>query len=444
MGRKRRRPSPPQSAPAPLTAKTILAKAKTMTGNSVDEASAVKEIEAQEQMFGQCGAVIPDYDPESMLTFIELSPHLSPNIAAYVQNIEGYGHQAVVEEAWMDDLTTEEAHDAVQQAIIIEEWADQEEEALADMEEKAELKRELEGILAKHADAVKMRRTTATIKKWKKKADEVRARLDDIDPEAPAEDTVPVEDPLFDETVDEDAVDDAAVDAAVDAELKKLDIQIRREQYMYDSFFKHCCSESSFVKLKRIVRQDIESHGWGCIEMQRDKYNRLKRLTYIPAYTMRPLVSEGELVEVIEDDSITPLSEDREIVVNRRFKIYVQIVQDKKVYFKSPGDPRVVSRKTGKTYETVQEMRKTDNEGKGAVEANEILWIALHSPKTPCPPPRWIGNLLQVLGGREADETNYYYLRNDAIPYGLMFVSGGTIPNDIKERIESRLASEIK
>ena len=198
------------------------------------------------------------------------------------------------------------------------------------------------------------------------------------------------------------------------------------------------------MKLKRIVRQDIESHGWGCIEMQRDKYNRLKRLSYVPAYTIRPLESEGEVVDVIEDDSITPLSEDREIVVKRRFKVYVQIVHEKKVYFKSPGDPRVISRRTGKAYKSTSEMRKKDNEGKDAVEANELLWIALHSPKTPCPPPRWVGNLLQVLGGREADETNYFYLKNDAIPYGLMFVSGGTIPNDIKERIETRLADEMR
>jgi capsid portal protein len=173
----------------------------------------------------------------------------------------------------------------------------------------------------------------------------------------------------------------------------------------------------------------------------------LKRLSYVPAYTVRPLENRGELVDVIEDDSITPLSENREIVVKRRFDIFVQIVGGRKVYYRSPGDPRIISRTTGKAYKSEDEMRKSTEdggEGKNAQAANDLLWIAQHSPMTPCPPPRWIGNLLQVLGGREADETNWYYLHDSAIPYGLLFVSGGTIPTDIRSRLENRIATEVR
>lgn len=441
--KKGRSPSPPESRPGqPLNSRTILAKASAMTGNAVDESAALQNIENREQLFGDAGAIVPEYDPESLLTFIELSPHLSPNIAAYVQNIEGYGHQPVVIESWMEDLESEEAKDAVRQALIIERWVDQEEEALAQAEEKAELRQSLRAATRKYKEAKQSGKTKQTVNKWKAQVDELQAKLDAFDIQ---EQPIDEDDPVLDESVDEDGtVDSEITDAEIQAKLQEIGMQIRREQFMYNAFFQHCCSEMSFVKMKRIVRQDIESHGWGCIEMRRDKFNRLKRLSYIPGYTVRPLQNEGELVDVVEDDSITPLSEDREIIVQRRFHIYVQIVNDRKVYFKSAGDPRIVSRTTGKTYETIEEMRRKDKEGKGAVEANELLWIALHSPKTQCPPPRWVGNLLQVLGGREADETNYYYLRNDAIPYGLMFVSGGTIPQDIRERIETRLASEMR
>ncbi len=417
-----------------LGKKQILAKAAALTGNAVSEATAIQAIDAREDSFAEQGAVIPDYDPEALLNFVEISPHLAPNIAAYVQNIEGYGHQRVVAESWMEDLDGEEAFEAVRQALIIEAWADAEEQALAAEDGRNELKSALAAVREKYDDAKRKGRAPSTIAKWQKAVGDAEDALAEYEEEQAPGDT---------NAYDEDSI----TDDVVMAKLQELGMRLRREQFLFDAFFKNCCSTMSFEKLRRIVRQDIESHGWGCIEMERDGYGRLKRLTYVPAYTVRPLKQRSEVIEVIEDDSITPLSEGREITVKRRFTVYVQMVNGEKVYFKSPGDPRVVSRTTGRTYETVGEMRRAeDNEDRGytAQPANDLLWMSLHSPKTACPPPRWIGNLLQVLGGREADETNYFYLRNNAIPSGILFVTGGTIPTDIKDRLENRLAAEVR
>lgn len=411
---------------APLNRKDLLAKAAVMTGNAVDEASARQQIEQMEDMYGQHHACVPDYDPLSLLNYIELSPHVSPCIAAYAQNIEGYGHQSKTKEPWMADLQSEEAYEAVRQALLIEKWMDSEEEVLAAEAEKADILERIHELTEKRDDAIRHKRTTRTVLKWQKQIDEAQGEIATVEP---------------------DGEGDAAgevTDEEVKAKLEEIDMQIRRETFIFDAFFKHCCSTMSFVKLRRITRQDYESHGWGCWEMLRDGYDRLKRLDYIPGFTVRPLVDPGDMIEVVEDDPVTPLSEDREISVKRRFRIYVQIVNTRKVYFKSPGDPRTISRATGKVYKSVQEMRRKKNEGKKAEPANELLWFAQHSPKTPCPPPRWIGNLLQVLGGREADETNYFYLRDNAIPYGLLFVTGGYLPTDIKERVEHRLTAEIR
>ncbi len=422
------------STVASLCKKQILAKAAALTGNAVDEATAIQSIDARENSFTEQGAVVPDYDPEALLNFVELSPHLAPNIAAYVQNIEGYGHQRVVSEPWMEDLESEESSDAVRQALIIEAWMDSEDEARAANEERSKLKSELESSREKHADAVNKKRTHQTISKWKKAVDDADGALGDFE-----EGHVPGDQDV--------AGDDAVTDEIVEAKLKEIDMQLRREQFLFDAFFKNCCSALSFEKLRRIVRQDMESHGWGCIELERDGYGTLKRLSYVPAYTVRPMKQRGELIEVIEDDSVTPLSEGREITVRRRFATFVQIVDGEKVYFKSPKDPRVVSRTTGKAYKNLKELRmpiENGGEDKDAQTANDLLWIPLHSPKTATPPPRWIGNLLQVLGGREADETNYFYLRDNAIPYGLLFVTGGNIPTDIKDRLEHRLTAEVR
>jgi len=425
MARRRRKT---KASDKGLSRKTLLAKAEVIVGNEISEASAIQRIQNRENVFEDQGAVVPDYDPEALLNFIEITPHLAPSIASYAQNIEGYGYQYDYMEPWMADMDSEEAREAVRQALVIEQWVQNEEAALAADSEKSDVIYEIERCKQSLKNAIKEKRTKATIRKWNKAVAAQTERLDELDNP---------------EMTDEEGADNEheVTDEMVEAKVEEIKLQLRREQYLFDSFFENCCSERSFTSLRRIVREDYEGHGWGTFEKERDGYGRLKRVSYVPAYTVRPIAKQGELVEAIEDDPVTPLSENREIVVNRRFSIYVQIVQDRKVYFKSPGDPRTISRKTGKPYKDEKELKKA--EGKDVLPANEIVWQGQHSPKSPCAPPRWTGNLLQVLGGREADETNYYYLRDNAIPYGLLFCSGGQIPTDIKDRLETRLSAEM-
>ena len=381
-----------------LSLRSALAKASVHTGRDVEESAAIARMEETVNMFGDEGAVEPPYDPESLLNYIELTPHLKPCIASYELNIEGYGFQPVIVVPWMADLDSPEATEAIEHALEIERWVDEEEAAL---------------------DAASEETTKAEV---------------DDEGQSP-DDGTPV-----------DEEDDEITDADIEEVREALRTRLRREVFLFDAFFKNCCSTMSFTKLRRITRNDIESNGWGAWEMLRDGFNRLKRLNYIPGYTVRPLKNEGELVEVTEPDPVTPLSEGREVKVYRRFRRYVQIVGSKKMFFKSPGDPRVISRTTGKIYESVQDMRRPkdkDGEGKDAKEANELIYISLHDARTPCPPPRWIGNLLAVLGVREADESNFFYLDSNAIPPGILFVAGGKVPRDTKDRLEQRMTAEL-
>lgn len=383
-----------------LSVRAALAKAAVLTGRAVDESAALQAINRSEVQYGEQGAVEPPYNPESLLNYVELTPHLTPCIDAYKQNIEGYGYQWDYAEPWMEDLESPEARKAVENALLIERLVDEEEaafEATQEQQDKANDGLESEG------------------------------------------------DPAGDSGGDSIEVTDEEVDQA----LKQLEVELLREQFRFDAFFKNCCSIMSFTKLRRITRQDIESNGWGAWEMLMDGFGTLKRLNYIPGYTVRPLKDEGELVEVQEDDPVTPLSDGRQTMVRRRFRRYVQIVGSQKSFFKSPGDPRVISRTTGKVYESVEDLRRPEDaqdnpgEGKDAQEANQLMYIALHDPRTPCPPPRWVGNLLAVLGVREADESNYFYLESNAIPPGILFVAGGKVPPQIKDRLEQRMTQEL-
>lgn len=384
-----------------LDIREALAKAAVLTGREISESAAIVSMNTRRDAYGESGAVEPPYDPESLLNYVELTPHLAPNIASYQTNIEGYGYQAVPVEAWLNDLDSEEAREAVKNALQIEAWIDEEEAAL-DQSQKADGEESEEDM-----------------------------------PEEPSGDDE------GGELVEEDG---EITDQDVDDTIAALETQLRRDKFLFDAFFKNACSTMSFTKLRRITRYDIEAHGWGSWELLTDGLERLKRLNYIPGYTVRPLKDEGELVEVTEPDPVTPLSDGREVVVHRRFRRYVQIVGEKKVYFKSPGDPRIISRTSGKVFKTVEAMRRPKEDGGDgpeAMQANELIYIPLHDPRTPCPPPRWIGNLLAVLGVREADETNYFYLDSSAIPPGILFVSGGKVPRDMKDRLEQRMNQEF-
>lgn len=394
----------------------LLAKAAVATGREVNESAALQSIQNTEAGFGREGAVTPPYDPESLLNYIELTPHVTPCLDAYAQNIEGYGYRAIPVEPWMLDLDSEEATQAITEALAIEEWVDEQDAALETGNPKETGKEE-----GDTEDPV------------------VEPSVDDGD--------LPGQEPeeFFPETPEEEK----PVNPDVEQVRNQLRVELRREQYLFDAWFKNCCSEQSFTKLRIDCRYDFEAHGWMAMEMIRDGYNRLKRLRYLPAYTIRPLADEGEFIQVAEDDPITPLSEGREVLVYRRFRRYVQIVDERKVYYKSPSDPRVISRTTGRAYPDIEALQAPEDaepagEGTDALPANEILYYARHDPKSPCPPPRWIGNLLAVLGVREADETNYFYLRDNAIPVGMLFVSGGRVPQETKDRLEGRIAQELR
>lgn len=230
----------------------------------------------------------------------------------------------------------------------------------------------------------------------------------------------------------------------VQAKVDEIHTTMRREKFIFEAWFRNCCSEMSFTKLRRIVRYDREAIGWGAMEMLRDGKGRLQRLRYIPGHTIRPLNETPELVTVIERNDQTVLSENREIAVRRRFPRFVQRCMGQIVYFKSPGDPRAISRTTGRAYKDVNEMRREDNEGPDAMPAHELLLFSQHSPRTLASPPRWISGLVRALGSREADETNYFYLKNKSMLSGILFVGGGRISAQVRERLEQRIRAEMR
>ncbi len=228
--------------------------------------------------------------------------------------------------------------------------------------------------------------------------------------------------------------------AEVAARKKEVAETIRMERSRLDTFFDFCCVDLSFVTLRRRTRQDIETLGNGYWEVLRNASGEIVQFVYVPGFTMRLLRLDPEPVHVDMKVKVSDLAFDA-VTVPRRFRRYVQILETQVVYFKEFGDPRILSRKTGELVSSVEELRGRDpSDG----PATEILHFKLHNPRSAYGTPRWIGNLLAVLGSRQTEEINFLYFENKSVPPLALLVSGGRLSKSSIPRIEDFIENHIK
>jgi len=223
---------------------------------------------------------------------------------------------------------------------------------------------------------------------------------------------------------------------------KKAEVieQMRIERSRLESFFEFCSLDLSFVTLRRRTRQDIEVLGNGYWEVLRDGGGDIAQFVYLPSFTMRLLPLDLELVEDEVNVKVSEIAFDT-TKMRRRFRRYVQVFEQQVVYFKEFGDPRVMSRKSGAVFRSVDELLEHD---RADGPATEVLHFKLHNPRSAYGTPRWIGNLLSVLGTRQAEEVNFLYFENKSVPPLALLVSGGRLSAQSIPRIESYIENNIK
>lgn len=220
-------------------------------------------------------------------------------------------------------------------------------------------------------------------------------------------------------------------------ELKRL---ARVERARLSSFFSYCCFDHSFVDLRRRTRQDLETTGNAYWETLRDGRDGIARLIYVPSYTVRLLPLDEEPVELSDRIQVSPVSFET-VSTKRRLRRYVQIQGTEKVFFKTFGDPRVISRKSGEVFKDVETLLKANPEDG---PATELIHFAIHSPRSPYGVPRWVGTLLAVLGSRQMEEVNYLYFENKSVPPLALLVSGGKLSEASVPRIERFIEENLK
>jgi PBSX family phage portal protein len=223
--------------------------------------------------------------------------------------------------------------------------------------------------------------------------------------------------------------------------VKALDAQARMEKIRLDNWSEFCCADNSLVAVRRQTRMDLETLGNGYWEILRNIAGELALIVHVPGFTVRLLPLDPTPVQVEMRVKVSPISY-QTIQITRCFRRYVQVVEGMSpVYFKELGDPRMVSRKTGKVFESIEALQREDETDQ---PATEILHFKVHSPRSAYGVPRWMGTLLEVLGSRQAAEVNFFYFQNKSVPPLALLVSGGRLSQSSVPRIERFIEEHIK
>jgi len=179
--------------------------------------------------------------------------------------------------------------------------------------------------------------------------------------------------------------------------------------------FLESCHQGGISALAMMVDTDIEGQGNGYVEVIRNAGGQVAALNHVQAFTMRlaPL-SAPVRVDVPFRDPTT--GEIVKIPRLQRFRRYVQIVDNRRVWFKELGDPRPMDANTGKY------LDKAAGDG---TDATEIVHLRIYHPAGAYGVPRWLPAASFSRAGREAIDTVLSWFLDAPIGLKVAMIAGG-------------------
>ena len=187
--------------------------------------------------------------------------------------------------------------------------------------------------------------------------------------------------------------------------------------------FVHACNPKlGLTGLMYQTDHDIETVGYGAVEVLRDRLGNPAALEHVPAYTLRL----GRLSPPIMIERPVRHPEGGQIVSLPRFERFRTFVQIRNgcspVHFREFGDPRFINRNTGEYRETSWGM---DPNGGGILDGSEIRYFCQYACWTPYGVPRWLGAAPQVKAARSTGELVVDWYENAPIGAKIALVAGG-------------------
>lgn len=206
----------------------------------------------------------------------------------------------------------------------------------------------------------------------------------------------------------------------------KETVEMKKEwSYVTDEIIPYFSFEKPFKEILETGIDDKESTGNGYIEVIRNKSNEPDQLANMQPQYMRVTRKD----EALQD--VTYTVNGKNITRKKKFRRYVQIVDNNPIYFKEFGDPRFLNKKTG----------KFSNESFGGDNATEILHLKIGNG--PYGIPRWVSHVVHMVGARKAEELNLRYFKQGRHVPMAMIIKNGLL-DDGSEAALADYASSIE
>lgn len=204
---------------------------------------------------------------------------------------------------------------------------------------------------------------------------------------------------------------------------------------LINEFLDEVSPETSFTTLRRQLRRQSEISGYGCIEVIRNPKGEIVFLKTLESKSIR-LMRLDDAVTTVK--SLIRGGMEMKISALTRERRFVQIVNEKKVYFKEFGASRDLSKTRGVWTPKGTSLPATER-------ATEIIYTTIHRAKnSPYGVPRWLNNLPSVIGSRSAEELNLEYFEAGGIPPLMVFISGGAMAETARKQLEGLLAGKAR
>jgi len=226
---------------------------------------------------------------------------------------------------------------------------------------------------------------------------------------------------------------------------------IGKEKAWLDGIFTFPNPKQTMRKFLKTTTKDKEKTGnayWELIKSKTkpDFYSCMNKLDAATMFITKPDRSFARKKLNYVNDKF----ELRSRTFSHKFRTYLQVVGNKKVFFKEFGDQRVVDRRNGTVIASSPEAwLKLDAVDRAKtpkkIWANEVYHHKLEtSRRTPYGMPRYTGNIIAVKGSRSSDETNIITQQNNHVPSMVISVAGGQLTEGSIERVKEFVDTQIK
>ena len=244
-------------------------------------------------------------------------------------------------------------------------------------------------------------------------------------------------------------------DEEVELELKRIRTRIGNEIEFLSAWFSRAVPGSSYLQLCALTGQDLEIQGDAYWEVLRDEHGRPAKLVWTPAWSIRAKQLDPYMLSVETPVRLSSLHWGTEMQA-RRFRSYVQQDLNGTIIarYKEYGDPRCLSRRTGKYYSSFEALQANKDEwltdaahnDYPPLPATELLHFELPNPlSTTYGKPGYTGVYPVLEGTRDLAEENQHLITDRRVPQMFICIAGGVgVAQEDIDRLQEQIEQNAK